>query len=114
MTATEFRAWLERRGLNYSQAAPLLAADHTEVMRWAKGERGISRKVARLVELLDKYEHDTVEMSNIRAWWAELTWDQRRGVLMRGNPDGCPCGDGTIKGHPYAWCMPFPSWLPRK
>lgn len=53
MTADEFRAWLERRGLNYSQAAPLLAADNSEVLRWAKGERKVPRRVARIVELLD-------------------------------------------------------------
>lgn len=55
MTAEDFRAWLERRGLNYSQAAPLLAADHTEVGRWAKGERKVPRRVVRIVELLSAF-----------------------------------------------------------
>jgi hypothetical protein len=56
VTAADFRAWLERRGWNYTQAAPHLAADHTEVMRWAKGERKVPRRIARIVELLDKVE----------------------------------------------------------
>lgn len=52
MTAAEFRAWLERRGWNYTQAAPHLAADHTEVMRWAKGERKVPRRIVRIIELM--------------------------------------------------------------
>jgi DNA-binding transcriptional regulator YdaS (Cro superfamily) len=56
VTAAEFRAWLERRGLNYSQAAPLLAAHNTEVMRWAKGERKVPRKIAKIVELRNEQE----------------------------------------------------------
>ena len=56
MTADEFRAWLERRALTYYRAAPLLAADQTEVSRWARGERKIGRRLARIVELLDEKE----------------------------------------------------------
>jgi hypothetical protein len=56
MTVDEFRSWLERRALTYYRAAPLLAADQTEVMRWAKGERRIGRRAARIMELLNEQE----------------------------------------------------------
>jgi DNA-binding transcriptional regulator YdaS (Cro superfamily) len=56
VTPAEFRAWLERRGLSERAAAPLLAAAQQEVNRWARGERKIPRRVARIIELLDRIE----------------------------------------------------------
>lgn len=112
MNAAEFRAWLDRRGWNYTQAAPHLAADHTEVMRWAKGERRIGRRLVRIIELMG--DTHSIEMQNVRAWWASMTYDERRGCLMRHDEKSCPCGDGEAPGHPYCWCMPHPAWLPLK
>jgi DNA-binding transcriptional regulator YdaS (Cro superfamily) len=53
MTATEFAAWMEARGLDDRAAAPLLAASRPEVTRWRNGTRPVPRRVARIVELLD-------------------------------------------------------------
>ncbi|HEX6925445.1 MAG TPA: hypothetical protein VF167_08440 [Longimicrobiaceae bacterium] len=56
MTPTEFRAWLERRGLTYKEAAPLLAAHPNEVERWANGRRKVLRRVERIMDLLDEID----------------------------------------------------------
>jgi hypothetical protein len=52
VTATEFSAWLEARGLSEQAAAPLLAASREEVWRWRSGKRHVPRRIARIVELL--------------------------------------------------------------
>ena len=54
MTADEFAAWMQRRGLNDARAAPLLAADPSEVTRWRNGKRPVSRRVVRIVEQRDE------------------------------------------------------------
>lgn len=56
-------------------------------------------------------ERDTPEMENIRAWWAAMPDGQKRATLMKHNEAECPCGAGTVPGHPYHWCMPHPAWL---
>ena len=53
MTAAEFAAWMQWRGLNDSSAAPLLAASQHEVTRWRNGVRKVPRRIVRIIELLD-------------------------------------------------------------
>ena len=70
--------------------------------------------VERIRELeSERAQADTEEARILRAWWAALSYDEQRSCLMRRNPESCPCGAGTKPGHPYAWCMPHPAWLPR-
>jgi len=52
MTATEFAAWMDSRGLIDASAAPLLAAHPSEVTRWRNGTRPVPRRIVRIIELL--------------------------------------------------------------
>lgn len=56
MTATDFRAWLERRGWDAPAAAPHFNVHRTSVWRWMNTPGEIPGTVARIVELMDEQE----------------------------------------------------------
>lgn len=53
MEASEFRAWLERRGWTYAEAAPHFRVDPSTVWRWQTGKRGVPGPVEVVTELMD-------------------------------------------------------------
>lgn len=99
MTATEFSAWIEARGLSDQAAADLLAARRNEVNRWRKGKRTVPGRVARIVELMETVSNLTAKEAQARMTGKEIVTSLRStiGDIACEYPrDPCETSDGWM------------------